>query len=329
MAGSQAILVNGREFSVDAVVTIGRDESSDVCLDNDLVSRHHATLSIDERGWVYRDLWSANGTFLERARVSELVVTDDMQLMLGGVDGGATLALQPVGVSAAATRIAAPLPAAPRVAAPLPMEHAFAPTHQVPAAGMSTWDAPRPEAARGPRLAAGLDVLVSETRGEWAHVVCSNGWTAWVDRRLLVADVPLAPEPVSVAARPAVSPLVVAGVVAVIVGGFLPWFTGPGVSVNAWDIPLAFVMVDPVESGGPNVGPLLLVASVALIPAIRGRRPHPILLLVLAAAISAVAIGALNRVLTLDGGPDLGIGVIVTFAGALALAGEAWRTRSP
>jgi hypothetical protein len=23
-------------------------------------------------------------------------------------------------------------------------------------------------------------------RGAWAHVLCSNGWTGWVDNRLLV-----------------------------------------------------------------------------------------------------------------------------------------------
>lgn len=67
----------------------------------------------------------------------------------------------------------------------------FAPTHVVPAHGMPAWEAPDPA-----RPTAGLDPLlpvqVTERRGDWAQVLCANGWSAWVDGRLLIA-VPVDP----------------------------------------------------------------------------------------------------------------------------------------
>ncbi|MFJ5228343.1 hypothetical protein ACIQBJ_00440 [Kitasatospora sp. NPDC088391] len=62
----------------------------------------------------------------------------------------------------------------------------FRPTHVVPADGMATWTAPDP-AAGGVALDALLPVELAEAHGNWARIVCSNGWTAWVDGRLLVA----------------------------------------------------------------------------------------------------------------------------------------------
>lgn len=62
---------------------------------------------------------------------------------------------------------------------------AWTPTHRAPAAGMQTWERPDASLAPGPSLSAGLPVQVTEERGAWAHIVCSNGWSAWVDGRLL------------------------------------------------------------------------------------------------------------------------------------------------
>jgi hypothetical protein len=36
-------------------------------------------------------------------------------------------------------------------------------------------------------LDALLPVQLLERRGDWGHVLCSNGWSAWVDGRLLIA----------------------------------------------------------------------------------------------------------------------------------------------
>ena len=54
------------------------------------------------------------------------------------------------------------------------------PSHRVPAEGLATWAEPDPAQAPGPRLDPHLAVHVDETAGEWAHVVCENGWSAWV-----------------------------------------------------------------------------------------------------------------------------------------------------
>ncbi|GAA3803891.1 hypothetical protein ACFS5L_41115 [Streptomyces phyllanthi] len=62
----------------------------------------------------------------------------------------------------------------------------FRPTHVVPRDGLPAWESPDPS-----RPTASLDALLPvqlvERRGDWGQVVCANGWSAWVDGRLLVA----------------------------------------------------------------------------------------------------------------------------------------------
>ncbi|MFE0733687.1 hypothetical protein [Streptomyces sp. NPDC058855] len=70
----------------------------------------------------------------------------------------------------------------------------FRPTHVVPRDGLAAWEAPDPALPTVP-LDAFLPVELVERSGDWGRVVCSNGWTAWVDARLLVsvpADPPAA-----------------------------------------------------------------------------------------------------------------------------------------
>lgn len=62
----------------------------------------------------------------------------------------------------------------------------FLPTHVVPPGGLPAWELPdpsRPTVA----LDALLPVQLLERRGDWGHALCANGWSAWVDARLLVA----------------------------------------------------------------------------------------------------------------------------------------------
>ena len=61
----------------------------------------------------------------------------------------------------------------------------FSPTHLVPDDGLATFAGASPEQP-GPQLDAGLEVTVAEWQGDWARIHCSNGWTAWVNGRLLV-----------------------------------------------------------------------------------------------------------------------------------------------
>ncbi|MCL7493437.1 hypothetical protein M8I34_18805 [Streptomyces sp. MCA2] len=80
----------------------------------------------------------------------------------------------------------------------------FLPSHVVPPEGMATWTAPdttRPTAPLDPLL----PVQVVERRGDWARALCSNGWSAWVDGRLLLSvphEPPAAAQPAARTADP-------------------------------------------------------------------------------------------------------------------------------
>ncbi|MFJ5707469.1 hypothetical protein [Streptomyces sp. NPDC093105] len=55
----------------------------------------------------------------------------------------------------------------------------------MPRGGLSAWQAPDPGFPTFP-LDAFLPVRLVERTGDWGRVLCSNGWQAWVDARLLV-----------------------------------------------------------------------------------------------------------------------------------------------
>ncbi|MCY0947583.1 hypothetical protein [Streptomyces antarcticus] len=62
----------------------------------------------------------------------------------------------------------------------------FRPTHVVPQNGLPAWETPdesRPTAPLDPFL----PVQLLSRRAEWGEILCANGWSAWVDGRLLVA----------------------------------------------------------------------------------------------------------------------------------------------
>ncbi|WP_328773720.1 hypothetical protein [Streptomyces sp. NBC_00286] len=80
----------------------------------------------------------------------------------------------------------------------------FHPTHVVPRDGMPAWDAPDPARPTVP-LDALLPVRLVDRRGDWGHIVCANGWSAWVDGRLLIAvpqEPPAAAHPLARTADP-------------------------------------------------------------------------------------------------------------------------------
>jgi RsiW-degrading membrane proteinase PrsW (M82 family) len=71
--------------------------------------------------------------------------------------------------------------AAPAIAAP----GAWTPTHVAPPTGLAAWETPDPSRPPMVTLAGGVQLSVLEERGAWARVMGSNGWTGWVDGRLL------------------------------------------------------------------------------------------------------------------------------------------------
>jgi hypothetical protein len=208
---------------------------------------------------------------------------------------------------------------------------AFAATHVVPAPGLSTWPAPDPTVAPGPRLAAGLSVQVLETTPQgWAHVACANGWTAWVDARLLTAPpTHTKTELVRQAWRASVvlTPLALVGAAAMALASFLPWFSAGGESASGWDVGLHWVFFGTGDgTSGVQVGlpPLLGGAGAALLALARQRAPLPAVV-GLAAMGSWTATLATARVLRPQPHPDLGIGVLLAFAGAAVVAVDAYQ----
>ena len=80
-----------------------------------------------------------------------------------------------------------PYQAQPVQAQPVPQQAAggWAPSHSVPPQGMRAWGAPDPSGPVVANLAPGLPIQVAEVRGAWARVICSNGWTGWIDGRII------------------------------------------------------------------------------------------------------------------------------------------------
>ncbi|MFF1354389.1 hypothetical protein [Streptomyces sp. NPDC058297] len=80
----------------------------------------------------------------------------------------------------------------------------FRPTHVVPPDGLPAWEEPdvsRPTQPLDPLL----PVELVDRRADWGRIVCANGWSAWVDGRLLVAvphDPPEAGKPMARTADP-------------------------------------------------------------------------------------------------------------------------------
>lgn len=73
----------------------------------------------------------------------------------------------------------------------------FRPTHIVPQEGLAAWETPdlaHPTVA----LDEFLPVQLLSRRGEWGEILCANGWSAWVDGRMLVP----VPQPPPTGGRP-------------------------------------------------------------------------------------------------------------------------------
>ena len=63
--------------------TIGRDEKADICVDDRGLSRIHFEIAWNGEVAAIRDLQSTNGTFLDGARVNELVLISGSTISAG------------------------------------------------------------------------------------------------------------------------------------------------------------------------------------------------------------------------------------------------------
>lgn len=201
-------------------------------------------------------------------------------------------------------------------------ETGYLPTHLVPEGGLPAWDQPDPGRPPVAQLDPRLPVQLLRTWDAWAEVLASNGWTGWVDGRLLVASRP----GLSTTAGAVVRPLALTGVALAVVGTFLPWFSAGGESLSGWDVPLRFLVAG-TGGDGVKAGPFLLLTAVAVLPML-APRSFPDWLVVAGGAVAGnAATLALGRVLSADLELDVGVGVPMTLAGAALLAVEFFRLR--
>src|SRR6266545_4139448 len=68
----------------DREIVIGRRDGSEIEIRDDGISRRHATIHVDGEGALLRDLDSANGTYVDGARVSEARLVDGSRVSIGG-----------------------------------------------------------------------------------------------------------------------------------------------------------------------------------------------------------------------------------------------------
>lgn len=75
----------GQIFAISGLVVIGRESERDIALVNDsTVSRRHASISAENGGFIIKDEGSANGTFVNGAKITEQKLTPGDEIQLGG-----------------------------------------------------------------------------------------------------------------------------------------------------------------------------------------------------------------------------------------------------
>src|SRR5437016_445782 len=85
--GGERQLVN---LSKD-VFTIGRTRDNDLSINNNMISRYHAEVVFDGRGYTYIDKRSRGGSFLSEERISQTPLNDGDTICLGSQERGASL----------------------------------------------------------------------------------------------------------------------------------------------------------------------------------------------------------------------------------------------
>ncbi len=188
-----------------------------------------------------------------------------------------------------------------------------------------------------------------EERGAWAEVLCSNGWSAWVDGRRLVgigapATSPPPSGPTPAGAQPGASldletvkrlatPPVV-GAAVLVLGTLLPWTRSDFGSGSAFDVPLS-ILWSTTASSGIKLGVLLLLLGLAggVVASLADVQRFRVVVGGVAALCIVVFVIQLQRALSgssLNVGDVVGFGVLVALAGAIALAVAplVWQRRS-
>lgn len=172
----------------------------------------------------------------------------------------------------------------------------FAPTHTAPDGGLSAWVQPNPAAPPVATIQGRVEMHVQEYRGGWAQVVCSNGWTAWVDAARLVpasAQGSAAPPhqrsavnvPITHIGSYTITLFDVLPAIGVMLGAVLPWLRGGLGTGNSFDVPLLFLVDATPAATGVKLGFLYAVTAFTAVAAPRRAVRQAAYVLVLAATI--------------------------------------------
>ena len=74
----------GSRFPLSSeVTTAGRSPDSEIFLDDVTVSRRHAEVTRTAQGFLVRDVGSLNGTYVNRERIEELLLSDGDEVQIG------------------------------------------------------------------------------------------------------------------------------------------------------------------------------------------------------------------------------------------------------
>lgn len=155
-----------------------------------------------------------------------------------------------------------------------------------------------------------MQLRVLQTQGAWAQVEGSNGWSGWVDGRLLESRT---------AARPTSLPAV--GAVLVLIGSVLPWVSVGGLRISAWEIPLVSYIASGKTGVAISYGTLLLVVVVGFIPFLTHRRLPLLALLLVAVVPLNLALFGIRFARSFPGA-GIGMGIILTLVGGVVIAAE-------
>jgi hypothetical protein len=78
-AGARFLLTGG----VGTVVTAGRGQDASIFLDDVTVSRRHVEFRRADHGWVLVDVGSLNGTYVNKSRIDEQLLSDSDEVQVG------------------------------------------------------------------------------------------------------------------------------------------------------------------------------------------------------------------------------------------------------
>jgi hypothetical protein len=209
------------------------------------------------------------------------------------------------------------------------------PTNVIPMQGLNCRAKADPTAPVIARMDPLLQVRVVERAGDWARVVCSNAWEAWIDaRRLLTLDDGAAQLLQALAtmgqtgasqARAVgprklwIGPLALLGAAIAIGGTFLPWLTLGDFSIKAWDVSAQALYFGSTNTDGLKAGIPVLIAALVVWPLVVRRSMPGIVRLAVAAVVIAAAGAAFLQGHRTDPSLGPGIGLFATLAGGLLI----------